>query len=384
MLIAMIYLDYGATTPISEKALAMYNQVSVDYFGNTQSLHDVGSKSKNLLEVCRKELATFIKATTESIYFTAGGTDSNVLAIRSLLKGASENKKHIITSSVEHSSVLNTMQALQDEGYDVTYLPVNKDGEIEVNKVKEAISSDTALVCLTHVNSEIGTIQPITAIGKLLGEAGIAFHVDAVQSLGKLEIDVEAAKITSLAISSHKIYGPKGVGACYISSNASWKPLLAKTTHENGFRPGTVNVPGIAAFVTAASEAVSSIEENQAKYKTLREAFIRQLISENIIVEEHSKSEKQMPAIIGLRLKGIEGQYVMLECNRRGVAISTGSACQVGKNSPSKTMLALGRNKNEANEFIRISFGRDTTEEQLTEVVKVLHEIDKSFHDKGV
>jgi cysteine desulfurase len=380
----MIYLDYSATTPISGKALAIYNTVSKDYYGNPQSLHDIGSNAKNIIEVCRKELAMMINGNPKGIVFTSGGTESNILAIRTLLNGCSKEKNHIITSSVEHSSIMNTMEALEEEGYQVTYLQVNSDGEYDLEELKKAVNAMTALVCLTHVNSEIGTIQPIKETGEYLNKLNIPLHIDAVQSFGKIAINVAEAKITSLAISSHKIYGPKGVGACYLNPKTSWKPLLPHTAHEGGFRAGTVNVPGIAAFVTAAGEVMESIKENYTVYEKLRATFLKILVdkNKNITIEEHSCKHKQLPAIIGLRLKGIEGQYVMLECNRQGIALSTGSACQVGQNKPSKTMLALGRSAGEANEFIRLSLGRDTTEEQLEKVAFVLCDIYDSYYKK--
>ncbi|OZM58014.1 cysteine desulfurase [Lottiidibacillus patelloidae] len=380
----MIYLDYSATTPVSEKALEIFNTVSKEYFGNPQSLHDIGSNANRLLEVCRKELSSMIHGHPNGIYFTSGGTESNILAIRSLLKGSSPEKKHIITSKVEHSSILNTMEALANEGYHITYLPVNCDGEIELERLKKEIKPTTALVCLTHVNSEIGTIQPIKEIGAYLKMVDIPLHVDAVQSFGKVDVNVAEANVASLAISSHKIYGPKGVGACYVNPQIAWKPLLPNTNHEGGFRAGTVNVPGIAAFVTAAGEVIEAMPEEVKRYDLLRKLFIKTVADENkdIKIEEHPSKHKQLPTIIGLRLKGIEGQYVMLECNRQGIAISTGSACQVGLNTPSKTMLALGRSKEEANEFIRISLGRETTEEQIKKVAIVLSDIYDAYYKK--
>ncbi|WP_332893078.1 IscS subfamily cysteine desulfurase [Lottiidibacillus patelloidae] len=383
-MINIIYLDYSATTPVSEKALEIFNTVSKEYFGNPQSLHDIGSNANRLLEVCRKELSSMIHGHPNGIYFTSGGTESNILAIRSLLKGSSPEKKHIITSKVEHSSILNTMEALANEGYHITYLPVNCDGEIELERLKKEIKPTTALVCLTHVNSEIGTIQPIKEIGAYLKMVDIPLHVDAVQSFGKVDVNVAEANVASLAISSHKIYGPKGVGACYVNPQIAWKPLLPNTNHEGGFRAGTVNVPGIAAFVTAAGEVIEAMPEEVKRYDLLRKLFIKTVADENkdIKIEEHPSKHKQLPTIIGLRLKGIEGQYVMLECNRQGIAISTGSACQVGLNTPSKTMLALGRSKEEANEFIRISLGRETTEEQIKKVAIVLSDIYDAYYKK--
>lgn len=375
MVETMIYLDYAATTPIREEALQVFTEVSTNYYGNPSSLHDVGSNSKQLLELCRKELADTINGEPEGVYFTSGGSESNHLAIRSLLEARKAKGNHLITSSTEHSSVHHVCKQLETEGYDVTYLPADRYGQVRLEDLQSAITDKTIFVSIQFANPEIGTIQPIVEIGTYLHERNILFHTDCVQAFGKIPIDVKKAHIDSLSISSHKLYGPKGVGACYIRPSVMWKMLIPGTSHENGFRPGTVNVPGIASFITAAQLICSEMEMNTKKNQGLRDRLLSGLstLKKEIIVEGHPTD--QLPHIVGLSVVGIQGQYIMLECNRHGIAISTGSACQIGKQTPSKTMLAIGKTEDEAKQLIRISFGRMTTTEDIDKVVEVLRNI---------
>ncbi len=374
----MIYLDYAATTPISEQSLQMYCEISKHYYGNPSSLHDIGSSANQILEASRMELAKCFNGDGRGVYFTGGGSDANALAIRSLVKAHDHKGKHLITSSIEHSSVINTFKELESVGYAVSYLPVDEYGKISIDHLANAITPETILVSIAHVNGEIGTIQPIEEIGSILHEKGIIFHSDCVQSFGKILLDVKKAHIDSISISSHKIYGPKGVGACYIAPHVRWLSTIPNTTHEQGFRPGTVNVPGIAALVTAAHEMKTMKEEETVRIEELRKLFISQLKAFNgrVVVEGHPL--ERLPHIVGLRIKGMEGQYTMLECNRGGIAISTGSACQVGMQKPSKTILAIGKTEQEAMEFIRISMGRFTTD---TDIKKTIQTFMKIFHD---
>ncbi|WP_010282030.1 IscS subfamily cysteine desulfurase [Bacillus timonensis] len=371
----MIYLDNAATTPICEEALQVYTEVSRKYFGNPSSLHDIGSHAKQLLELCRKELADKINGDAEGVYFTSGGSESNHLAIRSLLDAHRDKGNHLITSSTEHSSVHNVCKQLETEGFEVTYLPCDRYGQVHLEDLQSAITDKTILVSIQFANPEIGTIQPIIEIGKFLQERNILFHTDCVQAFGKVPIDVKQANIDSLSISSHKINGPKGVGACYIRPSVMWRIQVPGTTHENGFRPGTVNVPGIASFITAAQVICSEMEANSRKYSGLRERLLTGLskLKHEIIVEGHTTN--QLSHIVGLSVSGAQGQYVMLECNRYGIAISTGSACQIGKQSPSKTMLAIGKSEDEAKQLIRLSFGHMTKNEDIDKVIEVLQKI---------
>jgi len=371
----MIYLDYAATTPMSNEALEAYQNVARNYYGNSSSLHDTGTTAADLLETCRGELARMISGKKEGIYFTSGGSEANLLALRTLLKGNEQKGKHIITTETEHASIFSLCRVLEKEGYEVTWLPVDANGIIALSQLKAALRDDTCLVSIHHANSETGILQPLEAIGALLKEKNIHFHSDCVQTFGKIPIDVEKLHLTSISISSHKIYGPKGVGALYIHPKASWKSIYQGATHERGIRPGTVDVPGIAAFLAAAQQMESSMKDLKEKYETMRIHFLR-LIHQSwlpIVIEgEHGQA---LPHILGLRLSGLEGQLVMLECNRKGIAISTGSACQMGSQSPSRTMLATGKTADEAREFIRISFGKQTTIKDLELAVQALKEI---------
>lgn len=377
----MIYLDYAATTPMSAEALQTYTKAASQYFGNEQSLHDIGGTASSLLQVCRKTFAEMIGGKEQGIFFTSGGSESNHLAIQSLLNA--QNKKHIITTPMEHASIQSYFQSLQSKGYTITEIPVDKNGLIRLIDLEEAITEDTVLASIQHGNSEIGTVQNIAEIGTLLKKYNVLFHSDCVQTFGKLPIHVFEMGIDSLSVSAHKIYGPKGVGACYINPQVRWTQIFPGTSHEKGFRPGTVNVPGIAAFLTAAENILKNQQEESLRFKGLRSYFLEQIRTLPLKIEVEGHSTSCLPHIIGVTIKGIEGQYTMLECNRRGIAISTGSACQVGKQEPSKTMLAIGKTYEEAKQYVRFSFGQQTTKDQIDTTIHALHTIGNQFY-RGV
>jgi cysteine desulfurase len=373
----VIYLDYAATTPMSEEALETFVSASKNYYGNERSLHDIGSKASLLLEACRKQLAGFINSSPASIYFTSGGTESNLLALQILLKSTKKNGRHILTTTLEHSSISNYLKVLEGQGYEISYIPVDVKGKISLDTIKSEIRNDTVLGIFQHVNSEIGTIQPIKEIAELFKPYNIMLHCDCVQSFGKIAIDVTEYDISSISISSHKVYGPKGVGGLYINPNLTCQPIFPGTSHESGIRPGTVNVPAIASFVTAAGYLINSSQFEQNRYVSLKRFFIDQFDANNKIVVFEGSDEHCIPNIIGMRIVGLEGQFVMLECNRYQFAISTGSACAIGMQKPSETMLAIGRNKHEAKQFFRISIGKHTTEEDLLKLASVIKQIIK-------
>ncbi|MCU5380953.1 IscS subfamily cysteine desulfurase [Bacillus cereus] len=377
----MIYLDYAATTPMSEEALHTYMKAASQYFGNEQSLHDIGGTASSLLQVCRKTFAEMIGGKEQGVFFTSGGSESNYLAIQSLLKARSE--KHIITTPMEHASIRSYFQSLQSEGYTITEIPVDEGGLIHLDDLETAITENTVLASIQHGNSEIGTVQNITEIGALLKKYNVLFHSDCVQTFGKLPINVFEMGIDSLSVSAHKIYGPKGVGACYINPQVRWAQLFPGTSHEKGFRPGTVNVPGIASFLTAAENILKNQQEESLRFKELRAYFLRHLQALPLEIQVEGHSTSCLPHIVGVTIKGIEGQYTMLECNRHGIAISTGSACQVGKQEPSKTMLAIGKTYEEAKQYVRFSFGQQTTKDQIDTTIHALHTIGNQFY-RGV
>ncbi len=377
----MIYLDYAATTPMRKEAIDTYTKSAQQYFGNEQSLHDIGGTASSLLQVCRKTFSQMIGGKEQGVFFTSGGSESNYLAIQSLLN--TKSGKHILTTPMEHASIRSYFRSLTKQGYTITEIPVDSYGLISLKDLEAAITDDTVLASIQHANSEIGTVQPISEIGALLKKHHILFHTDCVQTFGKLPINVTTMQIDSLSVSAHKIYGPKGVGACYINPQVRWEPVFPETSHEKGFRPGTVNVPGIASFLTAAEHILDEHEEEQARFEQLRSYFTKQLQTIPLEIQVEGHSTACLPHIVGVTIKRIEGQYTMLECNRHGIAISTGSACQVGKQEPSKTMLAIGKTYEEAKQYVRFSFGRHTTKEQIDTTIHALHTIGNQFY-RGV
>lgn len=358
----MIYFDFAATTPLDREAAEVYAKVATEYFGNSNSLHDIGSQATDILENCRSRLAALLGVDKNGLYFTSGGSEGNFLAIEALMSAAEKGKNHIITSTAEHSSVHGVLKRLEKSGFAITYLSYTPQGVISLEELEAAIKPETALICIQHVNSEIGTVQPIESIAKICQRQQLFFHSDFVQSFGKLALKNVAQLVSSFSFSGHKIYGPKGIGAVYIDPAVSRTSFFPGTTHEKGLRPGTVNVPAIAAMTVAAEKIFAEIPAEWEQFHSLREAFLQTLapIKERLNLFG-SQGTEQLPGIIGLAVSGIEGQWLMLECNRHGFAISTGSACHTGMQSPAKTMLALGLNQQQAKEFIRISFGRTTS-----------------------
>ncbi|MDZ5470832.1 IscS subfamily cysteine desulfurase (plasmid) [Bacillus sp. 31A1R] len=372
----MKYFDYAASCPLDKNAGEAYIKAATEYFGNSRSLHDIGSAANQLLESCRQEIASLLGVQKDGIYFTSGGSESNFLALHSLLSGKNKQGKHIISGVAEHSSVQSTLESLKQDGYEITLLSFDQEGFIDIEELKKEIREDTVLVTIQHVNPEIGTIQPIDEISNLCKQHSILFHSDTVQSFGKLELKNLSQQVDALSISGHKFYGPKGIGAVYLNPKLNWLPFYPGTSHEYGFRPGTLNVPAIVGMTVAAQKAYQSLNEYHEQFFQLREKLLSVLepMAEQITFY-NADCHRQLPSTFGLRLKGLEGQFVMLECNRHGYAISTGSACQTGKQSASKTMRALNIPEKEAKEFIRISFGRDTTEEDITELGHTILEI---------
>ncbi|WP_096201443.1 IscS subfamily cysteine desulfurase [Bacillus sp. FJAT-45350] len=369
----MIYLDHSATTPMSQYSLKVFTKVSQEYFGNPSSLHDYGSIANDLVQTSRQTIAKAFNGVARSLYFTSGGSESNYLSLLSIARANESKGKHLITTPIEHPSIINTFESLRKEGFEVSYIPVNSYGEVIVDALHELIREDTILASIGHANAELGTVQDIKKIGEILNKHGVIFHSDCVQSFGKIPIDVQSAKIDCLSLSAHKIYGPKGIGACYISPSVSWKGLVPNTTHEQGFRQGTINVPGAAAFAAAVEEIMPTVREESERLKQLRLTFLSLLNKEKVVLEGHP--DNRLPHHLGLRVKGIEGQYVMLECNRKGIAISTGSACKVGQSAPPASLLAVGRSTQEAHEFIRLTFGKTTTEQHIVKTVNTIHEM---------
>jgi len=376
----MIYFDFAATTPLDAEAAEVYVKAATEYFGNASSLHDIGGQSSALLENCRSEIASLLGIEKEGLYFTSGGSESNFLAIEALLSAPKKQGKHIIIGMAEHGSIHGAVKRLVQAGFSITLLPFNSFGLIEEDKLRENIQPETVLISIQHVNSEIGTIQPIENIAKICQENNIHFHSDFVQSFGKIDLKDIAPFMSSFSFSGHKIFGPKGIGGVYINPSINWQPFFPGSTHELGFRPGTLNVPAIAAMTVAAQKINSQLKENELHARLLRNALIESLTPIREWVNFYQADEnRQLPTILGLGISGIEGQWMMLECNRFGFAISTGSACQTGLQSPSKALQALGVSGREAKEFIRVSFGKTTSLEDVQKLGKQIVDIVNSY-----
>lgn len=371
----MNYFDHAATTRICEEALLAYNEATRQCFGNASSLHEAGHAAFQVLQYCRSTTADYFAVKQNSVIFTSGGTESNILGIETLLHNAGKDCKQIICSSLEHSSILNLLPQLEQRGYSIDYLKHREDGTVCLQHLQQLLSETTALVIIQHGNSEIGTIQPIASIFRLLNKHSIFLHVDCVQTFGKIDCQEIGQYADSISISSHKIYGPKGVGALIFPKRDDLQPLNLLTTHEEGFRAGTVNTPGIYSFVTAAQHCMQERHADLEKIEDLRSIIIAELTRLNCPYQIVEGDSEQLPHILCLLFSNVQGQYVMMELNKRGFYVSSGSACQSGTKEPSKTLLAIGKDVDTAKSSIRISLGKDNTEEQCKNLALEISQI---------
>lgn len=358
----MHYFDYAATTPLHPKAASVYTKIAQSCYGNTTSLHEIGTEAQNIVTYCRQQLAEQLGVNAAGIYFTGGGTESNLLSILSLAKANQHKGKHIISTLGEHPSVDSALESLQEDGFTITKIPFTKGGIVNIDLLKKAITNQTILISVQHINPEIGSIQPLEKIAQLAREHGILLHSDCVQSFGKVDLKPIANIVDSLTISGHKVYGPKGIGIAYINPQHRIVPVFPGLIHEAGFRGGTLNVPAIAALTEAIQQDFKEVQQ----FKTYRHALTSKLaVYPDLFTIYEAKAAQQLPHIVGIGVSNIEGQLMMLELNRHGFAISTGSACQVGQLTSSKIMVALQIEPQKAKEFIRISFGKSTTLENV-------------------
>ncbi|MCE7793689.1 IscS subfamily cysteine desulfurase [Salipaludibacillus sp. CUR1] len=363
----MIYLDYAATTPMSDGAMETWMKASHSYFGNSSSLHEAGNNAHELIKTCKERFSSMAGCPPDRIFFTSGGSESNLLALESLYLANKHRGNHVITSSIEHPSVHSFFNRLEKKGVEVTYLPVGPSGLLQLEEVKQAVRPDTFLASIQHVNSEIGVIQPLRQLGEWFKGQGIVFHSDCVQSFGKIPFHLPSLNVDAASVSSHKLNGPKGVGAVFLSKDTEWESVYPLTTHQHGFRPGTLNTPGIAAFTHAAAEHYDRLQEEWAAAWHKRELFIQALSSlgARLTVEGSPSKEEQSPWIAGLAIHGVQGQYMLLSLDRFQICISTGSACQSGKLDSSSVMQAIYQSEQERLRFFRVSFGKNTTMEEL-------------------
>lgn len=363
----MIYLDCNATTPIEPRVKQEIIK-AFEYFGNPSSNHIYGKKAKEIIESARQKVAKLIDANPEEIVFTSGGTESNNLAIFG--RALCYNSGHIITSSVEHPSVLNPLKELQRIGYSVTFLPVSSDGTVDPDDVKKAIRKDTILVTIMHSNNETGGLQPIKEIGEILIEREIPFHTDCSQSIGKVSVSVKELSVTMLTIAGHKFYAPKGIGSVYIKRDFFIKPLLIGASHEKGLRPGTENTPYISGLGKACEIITEEFEKIVEHLSAVTEPILKNLLDIPGI-KLNGANAKRLPNTLNLSIKGILADELVEKLAQK-VAISAGSACHAGVRKPSHVLMSMGLSEEDALSSIRISTGKFTTLDEVNEAIEII------------
>jgi cysteine desulfurase len=367
-----VYLDFNATTPVDPAVLdAMLPYFSAE-FGNASSIHTPGQRARAAVDTAREQVAALIGARPQEIVFTSGGTESDNHAILGVLSSSATTSPHVITSTVEHEAVLNTCQELERRGAAVTYLPVNRDGLIDLDALRQAIHQETVLITIMHANNELGTIQPLEEIGRIAKEHKICFHTDAVQSAGKIPVDVNALCADLLSLSAHKIYGPKGVGALYIRSGTLINQLLYGGHHQRGFRPGTENVAGIVGFGKAAEIARKSLETDSARIAALRDKLEQGLLQRVPSSQVNGSRASRTPNTANLMFPGIEGEALLIALDLKDLACSVGAACSSGAVEPSHVLTAIGLSQEQAKSSLRFSLGRGTTAADIDFALNVI------------
>ena len=370
-----IYADNAATTKMSHAAMEAMIPYMCDIYGNPSSLHSDGQAAAEALANARGIIASRLGCSAREIIFTSGGSEADNQAIISAARiGEKKGKKHIVSTAFEHHAVLHALEALEKQGFEVTYLPINDNGIIKVEDVRNAIRPETCLVTVMYANNEIGTIQPIAEIGAVCREAGVIFHTDAVQAVGHIEIDVEKENIDMLSLSAHKFHGPKGIGVLYAKKGIILQNLIYGGAQERGKRAGTENMPAIMGMAVALDDACDKIAENSAKLTKLRDRLVEGLLSIPHSVL-NGDPEKRLPGNVNVCFEGIEGESLLLLLDDKGVAASSGSACTSGSLDPSHVLLALGRPHEVAHGSLRLSLCEENTAEEIEYIIEAVKDV---------
>ena len=371
------YLDNSATTRCAKEATELMMELLRQDYGNPSSMHHMGVIAENYMEEARKTIARTLKVQEKEIFFTSGGTESNNLAI---LGGAEANRRagmHVITTAIEHASVANPFARLAENGYEVTYLPVNEFGEISIDELKSALREDTILVSLMQVNNEIGAVEPIEEAGRIIKQYNpkILFHVDAIQSYGKYRILPNKMNIDLLSVSGHKIHGPKGSGFLYIRDKVKVRPLLLGGGQQKGMRSGTENVPAIAGLGVAAGRMYNQLEENVAHLYELRDYFVREITGIEQVTVNGRLDHGAAPHIVSVSIEGVRAEVILHALEERGVYVSAGSACSSNKPAVCRTLKSIGLSDKLLDATVRFSFSVDTTMEEIDYALAVMKEL---------
>lgn len=370
-----IYADNAATTKVAPEVVDAMLPYFTETYGNPSSIYNEGRTARVAVEKAREQVANAIGASPKEIYFTGSGSEADNWALRSTARALSKKGNHIITSAVEHHAVLHTCQDLEKQGFEVTYLPVDKYGMVSPDDVKTAIKDTTIMISIMFANNEIGTIMPIAAIGKIAKEAGVVFHTDAVQAVGNVEIDVKAMNIDMLSLTAHKFHGPKGCGALYVRQGIKLMSFITGGAQERMRRAGTENVPGIVGLGKAIELATANIKEKQEKLIALRDRYIKKVLETVPYSRLNGHPTERLAGNANISFEYIEGEGLLLSLDMKGIAASSGSACTSGSLDPSHVLLAIGLKHEQAHGSLRTSFGEDTTVEDIDYMVDAIAEI---------
>lgn len=370
-----IYLDHNATTPLHSEVADEVCRCIREDFGNPQTLYSYGKEARRLVDHAREAVASLIGAKKEEIIFTSGGTESDNMAIRGVAYGNISKGRHVITSTIEHHAVLESCKALEKEGFEVTYLPVDEYGVVSLDELKKAIRPDTTLISIMHANNEVGTVQPIAEIGKVARERGIPFHTDAVQTFGKVRINVDEMKIALLSLSAHKLYGPKGVGALYVRKGVRVGNILFGGHQERKMRPGTHNVTGIVGLGKAVEVAARDMETEGEKMKALRERLWEGIKANVPYIRMNGHPTQRLSNTLNVSFEFVEGESLILSLDDHGICVASGSACTSDSLEPSHVLTGMGLSPEVAHGSLRFSLGRDNTEEEIDFVIETLPKV---------
>ncbi len=373
-----IYLDHNATSPTEPAVLEAMLPYFAGEFGNASSIHTFGQRARAGVETAREQVAALLNARLQEIVFTSGGTESDNHAIFGVYSAAAQSvtnsgaTPHIITSLIEHEAVLNTCQALEKCGISISYLPVDGAGLLDPAAVREAIRAQTILITVMHANNELGTVQPLAEIGRIAADADVYLHSDAVQSVGKIPVDVKALQLDLLSLSGHKLYAPKGVGALFIKSGTRLRQFLYGGHHQRGFRPGTENVPGIVGLGKAAELARLNMQSDAARIASLRDRLEQGLLARVPHAHANAVGVPRTPNTCNVTFPGIEGEALIIALDLKGLACSTGAACSSGALEPSHVLTAIGLSAADARATIRFSLGWHTSEEEIAAALEIV------------
>jgi cysteine desulfurase len=371
-----IYLDHNATTPVDRLAAEAMMRALEHLFGNASSVHYYGQQAKAAIDDARSAVGALIGAEPAEVIFTSGGTEADNFAIRGVAEALEPTgRKHLITSGIEHEAVLNTFKALAKRGWRTTVLPLDASGVVSVDRLREALTDDTALVSLMHANNEIGTIQPIAELATTAHARGALFHTDAVQSAGKIPVNVRALGVDLLAVSAHKFYGPKGIGSLWVKRGVRLSPFLSGGKQERNRRAGTENVPGVIGMGVAAGLAIQKMGAETGRLAALRDRLENGILSSVPNTEVNGSREARVPNTTNISFDRIEAESLLIALDLEGVAVSTGSACSSGTLEPSHVLKAMNLSSHRAQNSIRFSLGASNTEEQIDRVIEILPRI---------